>query len=193
MQAGFKSKFTTWLKRFARAESGVTAVEFAFIAPVVILMTCIMLETGAVVFSEYSLQSGIQRAARDVKIGTAQGAGMNLAAFKSRICTLAIVGIKCDKLDVYLKPYSSFNSLYTSTPNILDIGTDPITGTKKVNYGCGAASEAMVLIATYDWKFSIPYFMRPFGNLGAGDTRRMVGMAVFQNEPFTTTTTCSAT
>ena len=194
MTARLKSRVSKCLARFRRAESGVTAIEFAFIAPVVLLMMGIMIETGAVLFSEYTLQSGVQRAARDVKVGTAQTGGYNIAAFKNRICTLARAGIKCSDINVYMKPYASFSSMYTSLPNILDIGTpDPVTGIKKANYSCGGPSEAVALIATYDWKFSIPYFMRPFGNIGNGDTRRIVSIAVFQNEPFTAGAGCSTT
>lgn len=192
MTVGLARRLTKHLRRFKRAESGVTAIEFAFIAPVVLLMSGIMLETGAVVFSEFSLQSGVQRAAREVKVGKAQGEAYSLTKFKERICSLARAGVKCSELNVYLKPASTFKNLYDTTPNILDIGTlDPKTGTKKSNYGCGAAEEAMVLVATYDWNFSLGYFMKPFGNINGGMTKRLVGLTVFKNEPFTSSGTCT--
>lgn len=192
MTVGIARRLTKHLRRFTRAESGVTAIEFAFIAPVVLLMSGIMLETGAVLFSEYALQSGVQRAARDVKVGKAQGEAYSLVKFKERICSLARAGVKCSNLNVYLKPATTFKNLYDTTPNILDIGTlDPVTGVKKGNYGCGASEEAMVLVATYDWDFSLGYFMKPFGNVNNGMTRRMVGLTVFKNEPFTSAGTCS--
>ncbi len=175
----------------ARSEKGVAAVEFAFIAPVFILTLGIMLETGLMTFTEFVIQSGVQRAAREVKTGLAQNASMSAADFKAKICTLAGVIINCSNIYVYLRPEGTFATLNANLPNPLAVGPSYSGGGTVQNFGCGGPMQAVALVATYDWKFSIPYFMKPIGNVDGGNSRRLVGLSVFRNEPFPYTKSCS--
>lgn len=179
------------LKSLIKSEKGVTAIEFAFIAPVALLLMGIMLESGLMAFTEFVLQSGVQRAARDVKIGVAQDKPYDLAAMKKRICTLAGVIINCDSIYLYLKPGADFSTLYAATPDPLTVGPSYNGGGPVQSFDCGSPRSPVVMIATYDWKFSIPYFMKPLGNVNGDKTRRLVGLTTFQNEPFPTTKKCS--
>jgi Flp pilus assembly protein TadG len=179
------------LRKLRRADQGIAAIEFAFIAPVFLLMLGIMLESGLMAFTEFVLQSGVQRAAREVKTGVAQNAGYSAADFKNKICSLAGVIINCGQVYVYLKPDVSFNALNTSVPNPINVGPNYGGGGPVQNFNCGSPMQAMALIATYDWKFSIPYFMEPLGNVDGNKTRRLVGLSTFRNEPFPQSKSCS--
>lgn len=184
-----RRKLHSRLTKLIRSEKGVTAIEFAFIAPIFLLVLGIMLETGLMAFTEFVLQSGVQRAGREVKTGIAQNASYSAADFKNKICTLAGVLIDCGKVYVYLRPETTFAALNANVPNPLDVGPK-MTGGAVQNYSCGGPSQAVALIATYDWDFSIPYFMEPLGNVKGGDARRLVGMMTFRNEPFPATGSC---
>ena len=87
-----------------------------------------------------------------------------------------------------MKPAASFSALAdptTGAPSYLTIGI-PAGGTVPPvpQYKCGGANEVVALIATYDYKFVVPYFMKYFGNFDNNNTRRMAGFAMFRNEPF---------
>lgn len=186
-----KRALRTRLKKLVRSEKGVAAVEFAFIAPVFLLLMGIMLETGLMAFTEFVLQSGVQRAAREVKTGVAQNAAYSAADFKNKICSLVGVLINCGQVYVYVKPDTSFAALNASVPDPLTVGPSYGGGGTVQNYSCGGPMQAVAIVATYDWKFSIPYFMEPLGNVDGGKTRRLVGISTFRNEPFPQSKTCS--
>jgi Flp pilus assembly protein TadG len=179
------------LKKLARSEKGLATIEFAFIAPIFLLLMSVMLETGLMAFTEYVLQSGVQRAAREVKVGIAQNSSYSAADFKNKICTLAGIIIDCNKVYVYLKPAASVTALHADLSDPYNIGPSYSGGATVQNFTCGGPKQFMALVASYDWKFNIPYFMEPLGNVNGNKTRRLLGISTFQNEPFPQTGACS--
>jgi Flp pilus assembly protein TadG len=186
-------------RNFWRDESAVTVIEFAFIGPLFFFMLFSVLETGAVLFTEYVLQTSVQGAARIVRTGQAQEQKMTAALFKSKICELVGNTMDCNgKVTVYMRAENNFTTLAANTPSYLTIGpgSDPANPDSIGNpapapsmYKCGTPSQAVALIATYDWDFlvipswSVKHFM---GNRNSGKTRRMSAFAIFKNEPFPT-------
>lgn len=178
-------------RRFAKSDSGATAVEFSLVAfPFFMLMGCIM-ETGIMLFSEYSIQAGVQESAREIRTGQAQNASLSAAAFKAKICEITGIVIDCaSKLTVYVRPASTFTTLSTILPTYLNVGAKPDGTPNPTSYDCGGPSQAAAVIATYDWDFTMP-FMTFLGNINGGEARRLYGLAIFQNEPFTATGSCT--
>ncbi len=187
------------LRRFGRADRGVTAIEFAFIAPVFLMVVGVMLESGFMLFTEYVLQTSVQKAAREIKTGQAQSGAFSEAAFKNKICgsgSLAGKIIDCSKVTVYARPGSTFSALRANMPSFLNIGNSFGGPPNPSNFGCGKALDAAGVVATYDWTFNLPLFMYPLGNVNTGtkslwgvtiagaDQRRLFGLAIFRNEPF---------
>jgi Flp pilus assembly protein TadG len=188
-------------KGFWRDDRAVTAVEFAFIGPMFFFMLFTVLETGAILFTEYVLQTSVQEAARFVRTGQAQEQKMTAATFKTKICDLAGRLLDCTgKVTVYMRADADFPTLAANTPSYLSIGpaglpADPASA--PVSYNCGAPAQAVALIATYDWNFYIipswstraffpPEYMTFMGNRNGGATRRLAAFAIFENEPFPT-------
>lgn len=205
MRFSESSPNTRWkrLRRFAKKDDGVTAVEFAFVAPVFFYALCTIIETGLMLFAEYVIQTSVQDAARLVRTGQAQTAGMNAAAFKAAICDTANIVIDCDgAVTVYLNRAGSFAALKATVPSPTAVGPTYGGGgpAAAASFQCGAPSEAVALIATYDWDFTFPLFnlfgnveggMAMFGNVNGGQARRLSGIAMFRNEPFPAGVTCT--
>jgi TadE-like protein len=184
----FRSKF---VHRMIKSESGAAAVEFALVAfPFFMVMGCIC-ETGIMLFTEYSIQAGVQEAARQIRTGQAQNAGMSAADFKSEICEVTGIVINCESdLTVYVRPANTFSTLNSIMPSYLNVGAKPDGSPNPTSYDCGGPSQAAAVIATYDWDFTMP-FMEFLGNFDGGKKRRLYGLAIFQNEPFPAGTACS--
>lgn len=184
----FRPKF---VRRMIKSENGAAAVEFSLIAfPFFMLMGCIC-ETGIMLFTEYSLQSGVQEAARQIRTGQAQNAGMNAAAFKSKICDITGIVINCEAgVTVYVRPENNFSSLASVMPSFINVGVKPDGSPNPTSYNCGGPEQAAAVLATFDWKFTMP-FMSFLGNINGGKARRLHGIAIFQNEPFPAGTSCS--
>jgi Flp pilus assembly protein TadG len=175
-------------RNFWRDDRAVTAVEFAFIGPLFFYMLFTILETGAILFTEYVLQTSVQEAARIVRTGQAQEQKLTAALFKTKICDLANRTIDCDgKVTVYMRAENDFTALAANTPSYLTIGPAVETDSSPPRYQCGNPAQAVALIATYDWDFyvipswSTQHFM---GNRNSGETRRLSAFAIFKNEPF---------
>jgi Flp pilus assembly protein TadG len=184
----YRRKF---VQRMIKSESGAAAVEFALVAfPFFYVMGCIC-ETGIMLFAEYSIQAGVQEAARQIKTGQAQNSSLSAANFKSKICEITGRVIDCEgKLTVYVRPASSFTALASLMPGYMNVGAKPDGTPNPTSYSCGSPEQAAGVIATYDWKFTMP-FMTFLGNFNGGKTRRLAGIAIFQNEPFPAGTACS--
>jgi Flp pilus assembly protein TadG len=185
----FRPKF---VRQMIKSESGAAAVEFALVAfPFFMVMGCIC-ETGLMLFAEYSIQAGVQDAARQIRTGQAQNSSMSAANFKSKICEITGIVIDCqNKLTVYVRPAATFASLATVMPNFMNVGAKPDGTPNPASYSCGAPEQAAGVLATYDWKFTMP-FMTFLGNFNGGKTRRLYGIAIFQNEPFPAGTACAS-
>ena len=180
-----------FVRRYLKSESGATAVEFSLVAfPFFMVMGCIC-ETGIMLFTEYAIQSGVQEASRQIRTGQAQTSGLSAAAFKAKICDSAVIVAGCSaNLTVYVRPAASFATLKTVLPNYLNVGLKADGTPNPGSFNCGAASQAAGVVATYDWTFTMP-FMDFLGNISGGKKRRLYGIAIFQNEPFPATTSCS--
>jgi Flp pilus assembly pilin Flp len=179
-----------FLKRFRRDSRGATAVEFAMIAPLFFLLLGVILETGLMLFTEYVLQTSVQEAARLVRTGQAQDGQMAAANLKAKICQLSGVIIDCPgKVVVYMASAKDFGVLQPSMPSYLGVGKKADGSPGPTSFNCGGPSDAVGLIATYDWDFNIPYFMNFLSNMsGNSKTRRLAGVVMFKNEPFPSTT-----
>ncbi len=186
-------RLRTRIQRFEKSERGVAAIEFALLAPPFFLILGVIMETGLMLFSEYTIQESVQEAARLVRTGQVQAASMTATDFKNKICNTVSEIVNCTTgVTVYVRSDSSFQSLASNLPILLSIGpaidTNPSAATC---YNPGLASRPAAVVATYDWYFNM-LGMSYMGNIANKSARRLVGLAIFQNEPFPTagTTSC---
>ncbi len=170
-------------KHFSKSESGSSAVEFAMVSFVFFYVLGVIFETGLMMFTEYALQASVQEAARMVRTGQVQKAGMSAAAFKAKVCETAGILIDCmGKASVYVNSLDTFQNLSSAKPAMVSVGPAPGDTSPTSSFNAGAASQASAIIVTYDWNFVLP-FMDFFANI-PGKKRRIVGFAVFRNEPY---------
>ena len=179
--------------RMRRDERGATAVEFALVIGPFMLVLGVIIETGLMFFTEYVLQSSVQEAARQIRTGQAQSAAMTQATLKTNfLCDTLNIIINCNtKVYVYVNAQASYTALQTALPSMLTVGPSYGGSTVNTSYNCGQPSQAVAIVATYDWEFTLPYFMGFFGNMGDDQMRRLVGFAMFRNEPFPAGSNCT--
>ncbi len=162
-------------------------------APFIFLLGCIV-EIGIMLFAEYSIQAAVQKAARDLRTGQSQNAGVNEAQFKSRVCQLAGLIVDCGRVTVYVDSAADgrFATLRANLPSFVNVGPQPDGTPSAGSFSCGGPSVPVGIIASYDWKFAFP-FLAPLANVSsaAGSTRRLYGMAILRSEPYQNTGTCT--
>lgn len=193
MSLGFRFGFLKALGRFAKAESGVVAIEFAMVALPFFTLLLVILETGILMFVEYTLQASVQEASRLVRTGQAQSSSYNAADFKTQICRTASIVIDCTGgVTVYVDADTSFANLKAKMPSFTNVGPKVDNTANPTSFVCGGPLMTTLVIASFDWKLITPgmYFM---GNFNNNTVRRMVGFAMFQNEPFPDVASCKVT
>jgi Flp pilus assembly protein TadG len=177
-------------RRYAKAEDGAAAVEFALVAFPFLMLLGVILETGVMMFTEYTLQASVQQAARLMRTGQAQGSAMTAALFKAEICKTASLIINCTgNVTVVSKSAATFAALQTSLGSSLNVGPAADGTPSAAAYSCGAPNQMVGVVATFDWNFIFP-FMSFNSNLSTTTKKRLVGIALFANEPFPAGTTC---
>ncbi len=181
----FKEQVKNRLRKFRNSERGSAAIEFAMIAPPFMLLLGVIMETGLMMFTEYAIQSSVQDSARLVRTGQAQGGALNAAQFKTAICNTASVLIDCSgSVYVYVRSDATFATLKANLPAFNTIGPSMSVGfIPPTCYNPGQPSQPAAVVATYDWRFNM-WGMSFLGNIAGNSARRLVGFAIFQNEPF---------
>jgi Flp pilus assembly protein TadG len=178
-------------KNFSDSEKGATALEFAMVAGPFFLILGVIIETGLMMFSEYALQSAVQDSGRLIRTGQAQNSNFSAASFKTVICNTAGVLMDCDnKVTVYVNHSAqTFAQLNAMVPAFVSIGPSVSNTPFPPTYSCGAPLQPVAVVATYDWYFSM-VGMSYLGNIMNNSARRLIGFAIFLNEPFNSTGTC---
>jgi len=171
-------------RRYKHSEGGATAIEFAIVAFPFFALMGVIIETGAMMFTEFGLQAAVQEAARQARTGQAQTGSMTAANFKTLICNNASLVANCGAgITVYANSYASWAQLAANMPSFMNIGVKDDGTQNPTAYKLGAPTCPSSLVATYDWHFMMP-LMNYLGNVQGGTTRRLVGFAMFQTEPY---------
>lgn len=169
-----------FLRRFRRSKRGSVAIEFGMVAvPFLILLTAI-LETALVFHGQVMLDSGLNEAARMIRTGQAQEAGLNAEAFRTEVCERVWGMIDCDDtLYIDVRSFENFDGI--------DV-PPPLDESGEVNdsfaYDAGAEGEIVVARAFYEmFLFTPTVWGIGLSNMTTGN-RLLTSSATFRNEPF---------
>ena len=167
------------IRRFARGNDGIAAVEFGIVAaPFLALMFAIM-ETAVVFFASQTLETAVADSARLIMTGQAQTGNFSDTQFKQAVCSKILGLFDCTngiKIDV--KKYSGFSSISNTKP--IDANGNLMTN---FGYDPGKQGDIVVVRLMYEW----PIYVSLLGfNLAdmSGGKRLIIATAAFRNEPY---------
>ncbi len=163
---------------FARDRSGVSAVEFAFLAAPFLLILFAIIETSVVFIGQMTLTHATTRTARLVRTGEAATSAMTPTQFKQTICDGVDMLLDCSKLQIDLAPYAKFSDVPTRAPvtnGSLDTGGFQIAKVEP--------SRIMALRTFYKWPLYADMFAKYLSNLNDGSFL-LSSVMVIQVEPF---------
>lgn len=181
-------------RAFWREADGVTALEFAMIAPVFLLIITGILEFSMIMFTTTVMESATNSTSRMGKTGyntpgvTRQDTIIN--SIKSRTAGL----LDPTKITITSKVYSDFASVGKPEPCISPV-TPPCPGTSGINFtdingngswdsdmasvGLGDEGDVVVYSVTYPWPIMSPLMVPMLGSIYNITVR-----AVVRNEPY---------
>ena len=165
-----------------RNRRGATAVEFALLALPLITLIFASLQVAIIYFFDQALQSGTQKAARQLLTGSAQIAGLTQQQFITNVvCANLPSQFDCKtNLMVDVQSSSSFTNSNTAS---LTYTRPTGTGTPPGNYSPGNPGDIVIMRVLYDWPVLGGPMAVGLANQADGG-HLMVATAVFKNEPY---------
>ncbi len=187
---------STLLRRFLKAESGATLIEFAVVSVAFFTLMCGIIEYGLIMMTKIAIESATEQVARTSSINSTGGTGC-----ATRACVIQTL-IAQDTLGIVnpanvLITSRVINSPTDSPPAMPDVCTDHATdpypptctswqennGVDKYqqnNIDAGATDQLVQISVFYKWKVMFP-IMQPFFT---GGVVNMTATTVVKDEPF---------
>jgi Flp pilus assembly protein TadG len=169
--------------RFARAERGATAVEFALISLPMLVMIFGLLELAMVFLVTTALDSATQAASRQIRTGAFQNSGQtSMQDFKNLVCQRMtwLQGECQSNLFLDVQTFSNYSSL--ATAKTADTSAfDP----NSLCFRVGAPTDIVLVRVYFQWGLITPLLVPAFENMGGGSGKRLLSSTTaFRNEPY---------
>jgi len=165
------------LRRFARADGGAAAIEFAFVAIPFLVLVFAIIELGLTFLVSMSLENALTNVDRTIRTGALQTSGGDATTFRDKVCgEMSWLGASCASsitLDVRVLPS------FAQTNNL------PAPTAGKVCFDPGGPGSIVLVRGYYKWPLLTPLLQQAVG--GAPGDRRVTFAAVFANEPYSET------
>lgn len=164
---------------FKTSEAGVTAIEFALLAPLLFYIFMAIFELSLLFFASVNIDGAAIDAARRIRTGQTQNTADPLTDFTATLCAKLTTMIDCASVDYDVRTVSNFSAIN------LSVEYDPVTG-EPVTYGfnAGGAEDIVVVRVMYNWVINTPAIGALFETFDGTNTRLLMSTVVFQNEPY---------
>ena len=169
----------TTVRRFARGNDGIAAVEFGIVAaPFLALMFAIM-ETAIVFFASQTLETAVADSSRLIMTGQVQTGNFTETKFKQAVCAKILGLFDCaNGIKIDVKKYSGFSSINNSKP--IDAKGNLLTN---FGYDPGKQGDIVVVRLMYEWPIYVSLLGFSLSDLSGGK-RLIMATAAFRNEPY---------
>lgn len=180
--------------RFRRDESGTAAIEFAVIAPVLLLIMFGIIEFSLAMFMQSVMEGATTLSSRLGKTGYSQQGISREDTIRAALNQRAGTFLDVDEITITSKFYGQFDQIGDEEPYIdtnhnhrydtgetyTDVNGNGHWDADMAEPGYGDANDIVVYTVTYPWQIMTPV-MRPFFDNGILPLR---SVAVVKNEPY---------
>jgi len=171
-------------------DSGIAAVEWAFVGPPFLLLLLAIIDLGLTFTTQATMDGAARDSARLIRTGQVQAAGSNgLTTFQDKLCgelTMFMTDTSCKSnvlVDVVtVSGTTDFTQLPAFTTCAMSTVTPPPAGT--CPFTPGAAGDLVGVQVTYNRPFLIPWVGRFLSAASDPQHIRLQSTVVFRNEPF---------
>lgn len=189
--SGFR--VSAFSRRFAGNRDGVTAVEFAIVAMPFLLFVLGIMAVGLQFFTINALDNAVQTAARKIRTGEAQRAGMKLGEFKDLVCESGGYYIQQDCENVYIHVQNAGSWADIDPRACAENGqmTPQANMTGELADSSGGSEQVVLVTVCFDWRLPItfPYLQYMMMNPADGVALESGGSLIqsvttFRTEPY---------
>lgn len=176
-------------RRRPDCRSGSAAIQFAIVAPVLLLFLFGIIETGLIFFAQSSLQNAADDTARMVRTGQVQANAITKAQYISTVCsemTGLISSASCNgNLLVDMRSFSTFASAQYA--DVLKNNGNVNVG--KLQFAAGSACDIVLVRVFYPWAIMTPFMAPLLQNMPNGQYL-LTSAQAFRNEPYMSGAAC---
>lgn len=168
---------------------GGTAVEFALVAPMLLMTIVFVMTTGLELFINQGLDYATAQAARGIMTGADQGSSMSQSTLTSAICSKLPVVINCADLivNLYIVPRSNFpGGYYTFVKSDYSGLILPALTPGSGQFSMGIQGDYQYLQVIYPITLLPPFMANLFGGTQYKGSAAYLAIssAVFRNEKY---------
>jgi Flp pilus assembly protein TadG len=169
------------LRRLRCDRNGASAVEFAIVAPLMLVSLFGIIEIAVMFVANQFLEVNTQNIARLIMTGQVKSTGAGSVSkeqFKGLLCTRVNIMFDCANLHVDARPAVSFSAADFSNP----ISNGEFSDTTQ--FDTGKQGDVVVVRTFYKWPvFVAGFYTLNLSNLN-GNYRLLLSSSVFRNEPW---------
>lgn len=187
-------KFDCFRRRFQRDDAGSPAIEFALIAPLIILTMVGVVEFGMIMFVDLSMENALRAASRWGVTGQDPGESTRDEYIVTLINNKLMAVLDPSVTNVELKSYPTFsdigkaeyddensNGKWDEGEAFKDCNGNGEKDADRGAKGAGEAGEAVLYHIDYDWPLLTPMFATIFGEEGVHHIEANIAV---RNEPW---------
>jgi Flp pilus assembly protein TadG len=173
----------------ARHSAGVAAIEFAMVAPVLILLVIETLQIGFYFYTSATLNDATQHAARQILVGAVEQQGLTAAQFRSQIlCPQLPASMSCSNVITNISNVAEGlnpNGFYAFVnPNQTAI-VQPTMNNNQTSFCPGSTGSYIYIQVYYAMPLISPIWIAIGStNWNGGSVHFVSAYAAFKNEPF---------
>lgn len=153
----------------------IAALEFAFVAPMLLTLMLIIMEVGLVLFGQAALDAAAADASRLIRTGQVQLAANGRQMFTTRLCGDLSSVVACGNVQMNVQAGASFGALTTA------VSVNSAGAMQGAGFAPGGPGQFVVVQVGYQPGLGIPLvgpiLRAAFGSL-------LLSTVVFQNEPY---------
>jgi Flp pilus assembly protein TadG len=169
--------------RFARADRGATAIEFAMVSLPLMALIFGVIELAMVLLVSTSLETAVESASRLIRTGEFQtSASSTKADFKALVCQrMSFLGPRCAaNLYVDVRTFNDFAALAGNAPQ-----NSAAFSSATTCFQPGQPTDIVLVRAYFQWTLFTPLLSNALEDMGGGSGKRLLSFATaFRNEPF---------
>jgi Flp pilus assembly protein TadG len=170
------------VRRFAKGEDGIAAVEFGIVAAPFLALMFAIIETAIVFFANQTLETAVADSSRLIMTGQAQSGGFTQQQFKDAVCAKILGLFDCTNgIQIDVKTYAGGFAAVGAPTNPIDANGNLQTGS--FGFQPGNACDIVVVRLMYQWPVYVSLLGFSLADL-AGNKRLLMATAAFRNEPF---------
>lgn len=169
------------ISRFRSANDGVTAIEFAIVAPAFIGLLIAIIQSMVFLCAQQVLQEAATSAGRLIMTGQAQNSGLTQSQFQADVCPMISVLFTCGDLMVNVQTYASYSAANSTVPTLTYNSQGQVTNSW--SYNPGTPGDIVVVQLIYPEPVVNGLLGFTFSDLENG-TAEMVATTAFRVEPY---------